>query len=221
MKKSHILHLVIILFVISCQQKEKSSHEKTKSRSQTSRNYDKDKFENGDIIFQTSLSSQSKAIQIATNSEYSHCGIIFDEGQLLVYEAVQPVKMTPLQEWIARGKNGKFILKRLKNPKPLENPENYKRFCDAANVFFHKDYDLAFDWSDDKGYCSEVVWKTYKNGLGIELCKLEHLKDFNLSNPAVKAKLAERYGNKIPYNQLVISPKAIFESKLLETVKQN
>ena len=34
------------------------------------------KIKNGDIIFQTSKSSQSKAIQLATNSKYSHMGII-------------------------------------------------------------------------------------------------------------------------------------------------
>ncbi len=33
----------------------------------------------GDIIFQTSLSSQSKAIQLATNSKYSHIEIIFKD----------------------------------------------------------------------------------------------------------------------------------------------
>ncbi|MBL4670033.1 MAG: hypothetical protein JKY30_12325 [Flavobacteriales bacterium] len=33
--------------------------------------------QNGDIIFQISKSSQSKAIQLATNSKYSHMGIIY------------------------------------------------------------------------------------------------------------------------------------------------
>ena len=54
----------------------------------------------GDLIFQTSRSSQSKAIQLATNSQYSHCGIVFKEGNsFYVFEAVQPVKRTPLAEW--------------------------------------------------------------------------------------------------------------------------
>jgi hypothetical protein len=58
---------------------------------------EKDQIKNGDIIFQTSLSQQSKAIQLATNSKYSHCGIIYkDNGQFYVYEAVQPVKITCL-----------------------------------------------------------------------------------------------------------------------------
>ncbi len=38
-------------------------------------------FQNGDIIFQTSTSGQSKAIQIATGSKYSHMGIIYKQGE--------------------------------------------------------------------------------------------------------------------------------------------
>ena len=61
----------------------------------------------GDLIFQTSLSGQSRAIQEATGSKYSHCGIIYRDGcDYFVYEAVQPVKSTPLAQWIARGKGG-------------------------------------------------------------------------------------------------------------------
>jgi hypothetical protein len=38
-------------------------------------------FQNGDIIFQTSQSGQSKAIQIATDSKYSHMGIVYKIGK--------------------------------------------------------------------------------------------------------------------------------------------
>ena len=72
------------------------------------------KIQSGDIIFQTSTSNQSKAIQLATNSKYSHMGIIYEnDGAYFVYEAVQPVKLTPLQTWIQRGKNGHYVIKRL------------------------------------------------------------------------------------------------------------
>ena len=53
-------------------------------------------FETGDIIFQTALTSQNQAIRYATKSKYSHCGIIYKkDGTFYVYEAVQPVKITP------------------------------------------------------------------------------------------------------------------------------
>ena len=65
---------------------------------------DQDEIKNGDLIFQTSLSGQSKAIQLATKSKYSHCGLIYKDGNdFYVFEAVQPVKRTPLDKWIARG----------------------------------------------------------------------------------------------------------------------
>ena len=41
---------------------------------------DNNEIKNGDLIFQTSLSGQSKAIQLATDSKYSHCGLIYKDG---------------------------------------------------------------------------------------------------------------------------------------------
>lgn len=84
-----------------------------------------------------------------------------------------------------------------------------------------KNYDLTFEWSDDKIYCSELIWKIYQQATGIEIGKLEQLSDFDLTNEVVKKKIKERYGNKIPMNEPVISPAAIFNSDLLVTVKSN
>lgn len=70
-------------------------------------------------------------------------------------------------------------------------------------------------------YCSELIWKIYKEGTGIEIGNLEQLKDFDLNHPIVKAKLKERYGNNIPKNEKVISPSAMFNSELLYTVETN
>lgn len=58
----------------------------------------------GDIIFHSSQSAQSKAIEQATHSPYSHMGIIFiKQGKPYVFEASSNVKYTPLQIWISRG----------------------------------------------------------------------------------------------------------------------
>src|SRR5262249_40292050 len=70
----------------------------------------------GDIIFQTSKSSQSVAVQHATHSKYSHMGIIFLRDQKpYVLEASATVKYTPLGVWIARGQGGGFVVKRLRS----------------------------------------------------------------------------------------------------------
>jgi hypothetical protein len=47
---------------------------------------------------------------------------------------------------------------------------------------------------------------------------LQKVRDFNLSDPAVRAKMRERYGSKLPLNEPVISPVSMFRSELLVTV---
>ncbi len=68
----------------------------------------------GDIIFQISRSSQSKAIQLATHSDYSHTGmLVMRNKKPYVFEAVGPVKYTPLKQWIAHGEKGKYVVRRV------------------------------------------------------------------------------------------------------------
>lgn len=87
--------------------------------------------------------------------------------------------------------------------------------------FLGKKYDRTFEWSDDKIYCSELVWKIYKRGAGIEIGKLAQLRDFDLSHPEVKKVMSERYGNSIPFGEIVISPVDLFESDKLKVVASN
>ena len=183
---------------------------------------DQDEIKNGDLIFQTSLSGQSKAIQLATKSKYSHCGLIYKDGNdFYVFEAVQPVKRTALDKWIARGQDGKYVIKRLKNADQVLTPATLTKMKEVGDQFNGKNYDLTFEWSDDKIYCSELIWKIYQRATGIEIGKLEKLSDFDLTNEAVKQKMKARYGDKIPTNEIVISPASIFDSELLTTVKSN
>ena len=178
--------------------------------------------QSGDIIFQTSRSSQSKAIQLATNSKYSHMGVIYKiDGQFFVYEAVQPVKLTPLKEWVNRGENGHYVIKRLENADLVLTSSILSKMKQIGEQFKGKPYDIYFEWSDDKIYCSELVWKIYKLAANIEIGQLEKLSDFDLSNDIVKDKIKERYGSNIPMDEKVISPAAMFNSPDLIEVYSN
>ncbi|WP_310556552.1 YiiX family permuted papain-like enzyme [Flavobacterium sp.] len=180
---------------------------------------DSNNIQDGDIIFQTSESSQCEAVRIATNSKFSHCGIIYIiDGKQFVYEAVQPVKLTKIDDWITHGKDNKYVIKRIKNASTILTPSIVKNMKNYGQQFNNKNYDLYFEWSDDKIYCSELIWKIYKNGAGIELCKLEKLKHFNLKNKTVQTILKERYGNNIPLEEAVVAPSQIVDSEILETV---
>ena len=57
-------------------------------------------------------------------------------------------------------------------------------------------------------------WKLHQRGLE----PLQKLRDFDLSPPAVRAKLRERYGRRLPLNETVISPVSLFNSAELVTV---
>lgn len=172
----------------------------------------------GDIIFHTSRSTQSEAIQRATHSPYSHVGLVFHrDGKPYVLEAVATVRYTPLAQWTARGAGGNFVVRRLKDD--LTGAQSSKLRA-AAEKYSARPYDLYFEWSDARIYCSELVWKAYHEALGLEIGKRQQLRDFHLDDPVVKAKMRERYGEHVPLDEPVISPGAQFASELLETVSQ-
>ncbi len=172
-------------------------------------------YKEGDIIFQTTSGQTGKAIQLATHSKFNHCGVLFlENNKWIVYEAVQPVKKTSFEDFNARGAG---VIKRLANRTLFE--EDIDKLKILFKTYEHKEYDEAFNWSDERIYCSELVYKLYKNGLQIELCKPRKLSDFDLNNPLVKEKLNEKYGNKIPLNEPMVSPEDIYKSPLLIDVK--
>lgn len=208
---------VLAAGIFLLRQQPQTTREKTRREAETLRQ--EGTLREGDLIFQTSLSGQSRAIRKATGSNYSHCGIICRKGDVyFVYEAVQPVKSTPLAEWIARGEGGHYVVKRLAGADSLLTERNLARMRREAARFAGRDYDLTFEWSDEKIYCSELIWKIYDRALGIRLAEPQRLGDFDLSTPAVREKLAERYGDDPPLDEPVISPAALFDSPLLVRV---
>lgn len=176
----------------------------------------------GDIVFQEMDSPQGEAIKLATGSDYTHCGILFEDpkGGSVVVEAVQPVRITPLEKWIARGVGQNYLVMRLDGSDSLLTKEVLDRMFDAGKKLVGRDYDLLFAWSDDRMYCSELVWKLYSREAGITLAVLRTLRDFDLSHPLVRKKLSERYGDDIPLAEPVIAPADLLASNILKTVYQ-
>jgi uncharacterized protein YycO len=177
--------------------------------------------QNGDIIFHESKSEQSPFIKIATKSKYTHCGIIYvEDGKAYVLEAERRVISTPLISWELRGKNNKYVIKRLSNAAQILTPAAVEKMKAIGKTFLGKLYDKTFEWSDTKMYCSELVWKIYDRALGIKVGETQALREFDLSNKKVYTLLNDRYHGKIPYDETVISPSAVFDSKLLIKVAE-
>jgi hypothetical protein len=170
----------------------------------------------GDILFQSTRSAQSRAIELATHSTLSHVGVVLPhDGRLAVYEAVGPVKFTDIDAWVMRGEGGHVLAKRFKSA--LSN-ESIAALSRTAETLQGRPYDFAFDWSDERLYCSELVYKVYQRSLGIELGTPRKLREYDLTSPEVRAKLRERYGTAVPLDEPMIAPSGIAESPLLGTV---
>lgn len=177
-----------------------------------------ERYRDGDIIFHASRSSQSAAIQRATKSRYSHMGMLFHRrGGWYVLEASSTVRYTPIADWIRRGEGGHYVVKRLSR---TLSPRQAAALRREAEAFLDRRYDLLFAWGDEEIYCSELVFKAYERALGLELGGTQRLGDFDLSDPVILAKLRERYGDRVPLGETVISPSAVFAAPELGVVEQ-
>jgi uncharacterized protein YycO len=208
-----ISSFLLLLWVSCSSQNHENSPPKQTSDIQTI-------LKSGDIVFQNSQSNQCKAIELATHSKYTHCGIIFWKNRkCYVLEAVQPVRYTLFEDWIGRGPNSQYAVKRLKDQTILSDTILIV-MQKTGEQYLGKDYDIYFGWGNDAIYCSELVWKIYKKAAGLEVGSLHKLKDFDLTSKEVKRIMKQRYGNNIPLEEAVVSPSNIFESALLETISE-
>jgi hypothetical protein len=169
----------------------------------------------GDVIFQESRSAQSRAIRAATGSRYTHVGLVFGAGgSPYVLEAVQPVRRTPLEQWIRRGNDEHFVLMRLRDVSHLDT-DAVRR---VAEQFLGRDYDLTFDWSDARIYCSELVWKAYERGAHIHLNEPEPWSALNLGGSDAQALANKRLGGLPDPSAPIVTPVRVMKSDRLRQV---
>ena len=163
-----------------------------------------DKLKEGDLIFHTSKSEQSPLIQYATMSVLSHCGVIVEKGDgLYVLEATDKLKLTPLQEFINRGKGKQWWAKRVVDkPVKVKYRHLLGRRCDRS-----------FKPGNNLFYCSELLHHIYKTQFGIELCKYRKVSDYHLTG--LKETLKKRG---IDLNQEVVAPIDIYNSKQAHSI---
>jgi hypothetical protein len=165
----------------------------------------------GDVIFQTSQSRQSPLIQIGTRSHITHCGIVvIKEGKPYVLETLKTLVLTPLDKFVARGKGGRYWLKR-------SDKENIKIEYDH---YLGKTYDLSFSFDNDIYYCSELVYDIYKNQLDIELCEPKKVGDYLILGTDNLDKIENEMKRRgITKEQYAVAPVDIFESDYLVDVR--
>jgi hypothetical protein len=178
----------------------------------------------GDLVFQTSHSAQSKAVALATHSRWTHMGIVWvEEGKPMVLDAVSPVRLTPLAAWQARGTGGHIAIRRLSNADQIFTPQVVARMKKLGRSWLSRPYDVRFEWSDEALYCSELVYKLLDRAAGIQVGRLRLAREFNLADPKVQALMKKRFGPGHRFNpeERVISPEDMIVHASLVTVFEN
>jgi hypothetical protein len=171
------------------------------------------KLKTGDLVFHTSRSQQSLAIQAATGSPLSHVGLVeVTASGVFVVEAVQPVRRVPFARWKARGVEGRLLVLR-----PEQLPEDTRATAVAeARRHLGKPYDWLFGWGDEAMYCSELARKAYSAAAGVDYGKMERLGELNVK--PLEAALRRRYGANIPREQELITPASLAADERLAVV---
>ena len=209
MKKSIVSHLVLIPVLMmglsACHPKSRSSDLTKTPEAPTQPQIppdepvdpdikpDSKELKVGDIIFHKSQSKQSKAIKEASESDWTHVGILVSkDNEWYVAEAVGPVVTTRLEDFINRGKDREYKIYRFKyfDAKTMEDS------LISAIKKQNKPYDIYFEISDESTYCSELVYKAMLEVTGHELGVVQQYKDLKLTGPQVKALIKRRLTDK-------------------------
>lgn len=169
----------------------------------------------GDVIFQSLPRSELvDAIEGASKSPYSHCGLVVERnGVWFVLEANGPgVAEMKLDKWIRQGRESGFAVYRF--------TPNYQPKIDAliakARTQIGKPYDIHYDFDDAKVYCSELIFKAFHGVTGEHLGQVRKLGDLDWKPHEGIIRKIERGG--LPLEREMITPGDMAAAKQLQPV---
>lgn len=160
----------------------------------------------GDIIFIQSQSSQSAALREATGSVWTHVGLLVKQSSgWFVAEAIGPVVSTPINDFIARSKDKAYQVYRFRH----FDPATMRSAMLAAIQKYNKSYDIYFEFSNTRTYCSELTYKVMLDVTGVGLGRVQKMRDMKLDGPYAKALIKMRLtdiGKEINPDEDIITP---------------
>ncbi|AZZ37177.1 hypothetical protein CIK05_10385 [Bdellovibrio sp. qaytius] len=174
----------------------------------------------GDIILQQSQSEQAAAIAEATDSVWTHVGIVIKKsGEWHVAEARGPLQITPIKTFIGRSRNNAYKVMRYGMFTQKMLPKLY-----AALYKYNQPYDIFFEFSDERIYCSELVYKVFREVTGRPVGLLQKIKDLKLDGPFVKKLIEERLtaiGRELNPEEPIITPVGLLSDENLTFVHES
>lgn len=156
----------------------------------------------GDILFQSLPHGDLvEAIEGITLSEWSHCGVLVRENdQWMVAEAIGEVRLTPLRQWVLRGRHAKVVSYRV-DAAPADLAASLRI---PLEPLLGRPYDFRYAPGDDEIYCSELVHLLYKRGAGLPLGSWEPLGSLNWKPH--EAFIREMENGALPLDRPMVTP---------------
>lgn len=152
---------------------------------------EKPELQDGDIIMQTSKNIDSFSTSFATQSLYTHVGVIDKRGdKILVLDSTGKVGRRPLDEWIAGGVNERYAVYRDKRM----NAATAKAFLKAARPYMGAGYDVFYLFGNEEFYCSELPYVMYRS-IGMNVGHVQTVGELWLLNPFTYDLIKKRWLN--------------------------
>lgn len=174
----------------------------------------------GDIIFIQSQSQQAAAIAEGTQSIWTHVGIIVKKsGDWHVAEAVGPLQVNSLKSFIGRSKSNSYKVVRNQKFSQKMLPKLY-----IALYKYNQPYDIFFEFSNERIYCSELVYKVFRDVTGTPVGTLQKIKELKLDGPYVSKLIEERLtaiGKELNLEEPIITPVGLLADKNLTFIQES
>jgi len=157
----------------------------------------------GDVLCQSlPRSPLVDAIEGASKSPYSHCGIVVERnGTWFVLEANGPgVYEMKLDKWLRQGRKEAFAAYRF-DPK---YDAKIDTVVAAARKRIGKPYDIHYEFDERKIYCSELIFMAFHEATGEHLGKVRKLGDLDWKPHEAVIRQIERGG--LPLEREMITP---------------
>ena len=173
----------------------------------------------GDILFQSLPNEPGMdlvdAIEGSTGSPYSHCGMVFKDGEeWKVIEAIGPVKETHLDDYVLRGRGQKVWAYRFESE---DKRKKIPAVLTAMREDLGKPYDSRYRFDSEAIYCSELIFRGWKSVTGEDLGKVVKLGDLKWEKYKPVIEAIEGKGN-LPIDRDMITPRDLAKAPGLKLV---
>lgn len=151
----------------------------------------------GDVIFQNKLSLESYAMHEATNSPYSHVGIVYykDFRYYIIDAGRWGVRLNRFDNWVSSGMKNQFVVMRHKDM----DETKVAALIQQANTLIGAAYDYGMSFKNDSYYGSELIYTLYK-GIDLPIGKTQKISSLNLDHRFTQL-LLKTVWRQLPYCQ--------------------